>query len=147
MDLNNKVSIDILTEQRSGGRSLLRIVQQTEGDLTVNDDAWLLTYTEPNDSRTTPTSARLSVNKDGTVSLERAGTDPISLLFEEGKQHISRIEMPDRMMDVGFLTNKLKLKLADNGGKISLKYTVTAQDLVPVSTTMNFTVSPKSALC
>ena len=85
MDPLNNVNIDILTEQRAAGRKLFKIYQQTEGSLMIRDGSWLLTYTEPTDSRAVPTSARLTVDKDRKVSLERVGSDSISLLFEEGK--------------------------------------------------------------
>ena len=143
MDSVKNVNIDILTEQKAGGRKLLKIFQQTDGNLLVRDGSWLLTYTEPTDSRITPTLARLIVDKDHKVSLERSGNESISMLFEEGKQHVSRLEIPGGTMNVGFLTNRLKMNIDENGGRIKLKYTVTAEDLSPVNTTMDFTISPK----
>ncbi len=137
------VNIDILTEQRSGGRKLLKIFQQAEGSLLIRDGSWFLTYTEPTDSRITPTLARLIIGKDHKVSLEKSGNESICMLFEEGKQHVSRLEVPGGSLNVGFLTNKLRMNIDENGGKIKLKYTVTAEDLSPVNTTMDFTISPK----
>lgn len=143
MDILKDVLISIQSEQRENGKRLIKIDQNTEGKLYVTDNAWTIKYKEPVETGLGEAFTTLRVDPDRSISINRSGENQISMLFAEGRQHISRMSTPAGAFDIGFLTSKVRTKVGADGGTIKINYIVSFEDQQPINTSMCFKVSPK----
>ncbi|MHB8961707.1 MAG: YwiB family protein [Saccharofermentanales bacterium] len=143
MDHSKDVLISIQSEQRENGKKLIRIDQNTEGKLFVGDNAWTIKYKEPVETGLGEAFTTLRVDPDRSIYINRTGENQISMLFSEGRQHITRMSTPAGAFDIGFLTSKVRTKVGENGGTIRIKYVVSFEDQQPINTSMSFKISPK----
>lgn len=141
MDIYKKVKINIDTKQQSENNKLISVHQEAIGKLHLTKENWTLTYKEPTDTGISGKMTTLSSHSNNGVSIDKSGTNQLSLFFAEGKQHISRMSTPDGNIDIGFLTRSLKVNIDEDGGTVKLMYVITGEFLKPINTTMNFSIS------
>ena len=137
------VTVRIKSEQTEYGEKPTRIEQISEGQLFRNGDEWNLTYKEARESGLDESFTTIHMYPNGAVSLDRVGVNQMKMEFIEGKKHIARMDTPHGILDIGILTNQVKINMNENGGKIALSYIINLNGEYPVQTKMTMQVTPK----
>jgi len=137
------VTVRIKSEQTEYGEKPTRIEQISEGQLFRNGDEWNLTYKEARESGLDESFTTIHMHSNGAVSLDRVGVNQMKMEFIEGKKHIARMDTPNGVLDIGILTNQVKIDMNENGGKIALSYIINLNDEYPVQTKMTMHVTAK----
>ncbi len=137
------VTVHIKSEQTEYGEKPTRIEQISEGQLFRNGDEWNLTYREARESGLDESFTTIHMHSNGAVSLDRVGVNQMKMEFIEGKKHIARMDTPNGVLDIGILTNQVKIDMNENGGKIALSYIINLNDEYPVQTKMTMHVTAK----
>jgi len=138
-----EVTVRIKSEQSEYGEKPTRIEQISEGQLFRNGDEWNLTYKEARESGLDESFTTIMMHANGAVSLDRIGVNQMKMEFVEGKKHIARMDTPHGVLDIGILTNRVKINMNENGGKIALSYIINLNDEYPVQTRMTMQVTAK----
>ena len=137
------VIVNIRTAQKALGHELVSIQQEALGRLKLHNGSWSITYPEPSDTGESKKMTTISSESKRAIFMDKSASDQMSLIFEEGRQHINRMTTDEGDIDISFLTRKLKMNIGENGGTIDLNYIVSGVDIDPVNTTMNFRISPR----
>jgi uncharacterized beta-barrel protein YwiB (DUF1934 family) len=137
------VMVRIKSEQSEYGEKPTRIEQISEGQLFKSGNEWNLTYKEARESGLDESFTTIHMHEDGTVSLDRIGVNQMKMEFVKGKKHIARMDTPHGVLDIGILTNQVKINMNENGGKIALSYIINLNDEYPVQTKMTMQVTAK----
>ncbi|MHB1484948.1 MAG: YwiB family protein [Saccharofermentanales bacterium] len=137
------VTVRIKSEQAEYGERPTKIEQISDGRLFKSGDAWNLTYKEVQEGAMNNTFTTIMMHENGMVSMDRIGENKMIMEFVEGKKHIARMDSPNGTMDIGILTNKVKIKVNENGGRLNLSYIVFLNDEYPVQTKMTMLFSEK----
>lgn len=143
MENYKDVIINIRTAQKVLGHELVSIQQEALGRLKLNGGSWSIIYPEPSDTGASKEMTTISSESTKAIFMNKSAGEQMSLLFEEGRQHINRMTTDEGDIDISFLTKKLKMDIGENGGTIDLNYIVSGADIDPVTTTMNFKISPR----
>lgn len=143
MKKSQEVIVKIKSEQSGHGEKATRIEQISEGRLFKNGDTWSLTYKEAQESGLDESFTTILMNENGTVSMDRIGDNQMRMEFIEGKKHITRMNTPHGVLDIGILTNRVKVAMHENGGNLSLSYIINLNNEYPVLTKMTMRVTPK----
>ncbi len=69
-------------------------------------------------------STIIKFDNDKTVTVSRVGANESRLILEEGKRHHCHYNTPMGQLMVGIFTSEVKSTLNDNGGKLSVSYTL-----------------------
>lgn len=95
----------------------------TKGEYRLHEGAYYIDYDESEATGFEGSHVQLSV-KDDVVTMTRTGRAFSSLVFEQGKRHFCHYgtEFGDCM--IGITTSYLRHVMADNGGEISVKYSI-----------------------
>ena len=95
----------------------------TKGEYRQHEGAYYIEYDESEATGFDGSHVQLSV-KDDVVTMTRTGRAFSSLVFEQGKRHFCHYgtEFGDCM--IGITTSYLRHVMADNGGEISVKYSI-----------------------
>ncbi len=95
----------------------------TKGEYRQHEGAYYIDYDESEATGFEGSHVQLSV-KDDVVTMTRTGRAFSSLVFEQGKRHFCHYgtEFGDCM--IGITTSYLRHVMADNGGEISVKYSI-----------------------
>lgn len=137
------VVVRIRSEQSENGEKPTKIEQISDGRLFKCGDAWNLTYKEVQESGLGDSFTTIMMHENGMVSMDRIGENKMKMEFVEGRKHIARMDSPNGIMDIGILTNKVKIKIDENGGRLNLSYIVVLNDEYPVQTKMTMLVTAK----
>lgn len=138
-----EVTVRIKSEQCEYGEKPTRIEQISEGQLYKTGDEWNLTYKEAQESGLDDSFTTILMHANGAVSMDRIGVNQMKMEFAEGKKHIARMDTPHGVLDIGILTNRVKIHMNENGGDIALSYIINLNDEYPVQTKMTMHVIPK----
>ena len=95
----------------------------TKGEYRLHEGTYYIDYDESEATGFEGSHVQLSV-KDDVVTMTRTGRAFSSLVFEQGKRHFCHYgtEFGDCM--IGITTSYLRHVMADNGGEISVKYSI-----------------------
>ncbi len=137
------VTVRIKSEQSEYGERPMKIEQTADGFLCKSGNDWNLTYKEAKESGLDDTYTTVFFKADGTVSMDRLGFNQMYMEFVEGKRHITRMETPYGILDIGVLTNKVRVRLNENGGMMSLSYAINLNNDYPVETKMTMRITAK----
>ncbi len=137
------VTVRIKSEQSEYGEKPTKIEQISEGRLFKDGNEWSLTYKEAQESGLDDSFTTIRMHENGAVSLDRAGANQMKMEFVEGKKHIARMDTPHGVLDIGILTNRVKIRMNENGGKIALSYIINLNGEYPVQTKMTMQVTAK----
>lgn len=138
-----EVIVRIKSEQSEYGEKPTRIEQISEGRLFKSGDAWNLTYKEAQESGLNDSYTTILMHENGVVSMDHIGDNKMKMEFKEGKKHIARMDSPNGILDIGILTNQVKIKINENGGRLTLSYIVNLNNDYPVQTKMTMLVTAK----
>lgn len=137
------VTVRIKSEQSEYGEKPTKVEQISDGRLFKSGDAWNLTYKDVQEGSMSNSFTTIRMHENGMVSMDRIGENKMIMEFVEGKKHIARMDSPNGFMDIGILTNKVKIKINENGGRLNLSYIVFLNDEYPVQTKMTMLVTAK----
>jgi len=138
-----EVTVRIKSEQSEHGEKPTRIEQISEGKLFKTADEWNLTYKEAQESGLDESFTTIHMYTNGMVAMDRIGVNQMKMEFVEGKKHIARMETPHGALDIGILTNHVKIDITENGGHLALSYIINVNDDYPVQTKMTMRVTPR----
>ena len=96
-----------------------------EGKFAVKDGAYLIKYSDAfmsGDNEAIHTTVK--VGSDGAVSVTRSGSYQSRFVIERDKRCNCLYQTPYGTMSMGFYGEKIENNLNDNGGELSLWYTV-----------------------
>ena len=95
----------------------------TKGEYRYRDGSHYIDYDESEATGFDGSHVQLCV-KDDVVTMTRTGRAFSSLVFEQGKRHFCHYgtEFGDCM--IGITTTSLRHVMADNGGEVSVKYSI-----------------------
>ena len=131
-------------QQWSGDEPADVLKLSTEGAVTRQPDAWLISYEESPATGLEGTMTTVQVKDSGAISLSRTGTHTMHLTFVEGTRHISRMETPYGNLDVGIYTSSAKAEISDAGGRIHLGYTIDFNNREPMNTSLDIVIRKAS---
>lgn len=124
MDDGTPVILTIHSAQWEGAEAPEAVALVTEGVLRREDGAWSLRYQESEATGLEGTTTTIRVDAPTTVSLIRTGSTRMKLTFVEGRRHVTRMELPFGVLDVGVYTSAVQAGLTDRGGEVHLGYSV-----------------------
>jgi len=96
-----------------------------EGKFAKKDDSYLIKYSDAfisDDNE--PIRTTVKVGSDGAVSVTRSGSYQSRFVIERDKRCNCLYQTPYGTMTMGFYGEKIENKLNENGGELSLLYTV-----------------------
>lgn len=140
---NQPVSIRIKSQQSEKGYTPTKIEQFTDGTLSRTGNEWTVVYKESHESGYDDTYTTVIIKEDGSVQIDRQGNNQMKMEFIQGKKHLSRMETPYGTIDLGVLTNKVKVNLNEKGGDILLSYSINMNNNFPVETRMRMFITAK----
>ncbi|HIR48028.1 MAG TPA: DUF1934 domain-containing protein [Candidatus Caccousia avicola] len=115
----------------------------TFGQYSEKNGKRYIMYREYEDS--VPSSkARTSILKveNGRVTLLRSGGDETRLVLEHGRRHLCRYDTGFGAMTVGVYTHEMKNELGDEGGRLSVRYTLDVNSALASVNEILVTVRP-----
>lgn len=146
MNKSKPVIIHIISEQWTSGEVLEPMKLMTTGILTqdINTDEWTVSYDESDATGMTGTKTSLKLTNKGHVHFIRTGTVHMDVIFEAGKHFLSQMETSFGLLDISILTNEVKGYLSEEGGELSLGYSLNIPQQDSISTKLNLTVEPET---
>lgn len=145
MDDGTPVILTIRSAQWEGADAPQDIELVTEGSLYRDDGTWSLRYLESEATGLEGTVTTIRVDAPRTVSLIRTGATSMRLTFVEGRRHVTRMEMPFGILDVGVYTSAVQAGLTEGGGEVHLGYSVELSSREPTNTRLDVTFRPAPA--
>ena len=118
-----KVVLTITGSQRFGTDEPEKTSLVTEGTLEREGDILLLSYEESELTGMEGTRTTLKL-EDRQVTMTRTGTHPAQMLFAEHKRHVGLYQTDVGSLAVSTHTSQLINDIGENGGKLSIDYTV-----------------------
>ena len=115
------------------------IQMMAEGDFSFEDGKYFIEYDETEATGMEGTSTTIELD-DTYVSLTRSGTVETTLLFIEGRQTTSYYETPYGTMMMGINTEKVDASFTEEGGSVSVKYTMSMNNLFSGANTFEIQV-------
>lgn len=97
-----------------------RLDWQREGSLSRTAEGWLLRYRED----TSETCLSLT---EGTILMERGGTQKTRMRFQPGVVHPAQYDTPCGALALSVETDYLGCALTERGGQILIRYHLSAQ--------------------
>lgn len=104
------------------------IEMMAEGDFTFEDGKYFIDYDETEATGMEGTSTTIETDGD-YVALTRTGAVDTTLLFIKDRLTTSYYETPYGTMMMGITTEDVKTNLDSDGGKISVKYSISMNNL------------------
>lgn len=109
----------------------------TKADYTEKNDKQYIRFTYPEAyTLGKPIKATLKVEKD-KVTLLKYGKECSQYIFEQGKQHMGHYETEFGTMSVGIFSDRVSVKLDENGGDINLGYRIYFNDVATHQTNLS----------
>lgn len=137
-----KVLIKIKGTQGLDGENAV-IELATEGTLRQFDGDYIISYTEDQTIENKPTKTVLTVKDNNTVILERRGELNSRLVITEGERNNCLYAIPQGSLTLGIYGKTVTNNLGDNGGTLTMVYTIDA-NLQPLSeNTVEITVEER----
>lgn len=115
------------------------IEMMAEGDFTFEDGKYFIDYDETEATGMEGTSTTIETDGD-YVALTRTGAVDTTLLFIKDRLTTSYYETPYGTMMMGITTEDVKTNLDSDGGKISVKYSISMNNLFSGTNTFEIQV-------
>lgn len=96
----------------------------TEGDLSLRNDSYYISYNESEATGFFGSRTTLQVDPDNLVTMKRTGADRSQLIIESGRRHQCHYETGCGSLLIGVLGNDISSTLTERGGKLSFKYSL-----------------------
>ena len=146
MNKEKPVIIHIISKQWVKGEVIEPVKLMTTGLLTQDEEnnEWTISYDESEATGMVGTKTSLRLTKEGHVHFVRTGSVQMDVLFESGNHFLTQMETPFGLLDISILTNEVKGTLFEQGGELSLGYSLNVPRQESVSTKLNLKVEPKT---
>ena len=103
----------------------------TEGTLREFEGDYIITYSE-NSADGVKTKTQLTVQKDGSVILERRGDITSRLIITQGERNNCLYAIPQGSLTLGIYGKEVTSSLCSSGGTVKMIYSIDA-NLTPIS--------------
>ena len=104
----------------------------TEGTFRQFDGDYIITYSEDQTIEGSKTKTQLTIQKNGTVILDRRGDLNSRLVITEGERNSCLYAIPQGSLTLGIYGKEVKADMTDHGGTVKMVYTIDA-NLEPIS--------------
>lgn len=126
-----KVLVKVKGTQGIDGENVV-IELATEGTLREFEGDYILTYSEDPTESGSKTKTQLTIQKSGTVILDRRGDLNSRLIITEGERNQCLYAIPQGSMALGIYGKQVKSNLTPNGGTVKMVYSID-MNLEPLS--------------
>ena len=118
------------TQGVDGEKAIIEL--STEGTLREFDGDYIISYSEDPTESGSKTKTQLTVQKNGTVILDRHGDLNSRLVITEGERNNCLYAIPQGSLTLGIYGKKVKSNMTAQGGKIEMIYSID-MNLQPLS--------------
>ncbi len=126
-----KVLVKVKGTQDVDGESAV-IELLTEGTLREFEGDYIITYSEDPTESGSKTKTQLTIQKSGTVILDRRGHLNSRLVITEGERNNCIYAIPQGSMTLGIYGKQIKSNMTDHGGTVKMVYSID-MNLQPLS--------------
>ena len=144
MSFKKDVIITIASRQKFDGCEPDRIDLITAGRLYRRGGKYFISYEESELTGMEGTRTTLKL-EDSQVTLMRTGTQPSQMLFAENKRHVGLYHTEVGSMAIATYTSQLVNTIDENGGSLSIDYTVEIDSSVAGRHRLEMAVMPSDA--
>lgn len=95
----------------------------TEGKFYKKGESYFVTYKESELTGLDKTTTTFKIQPN-LVTLIRYGDVTSTLIFEQGKRHLSTYRTEDGVVMIGIYTKKMRIDLSNSGGELFVEYSV-----------------------
>ncbi len=104
----------------------------TEGTFREFEGDYIITYSEEQEGSGEKTKTLLTVQKNGSVVLERRGSVNSRLVITKGERNNCLYAIPQGSLTLGIYGKNVTSTLTENGGTVRMVYNIDA-NLTPIS--------------
>ncbi len=104
----------------------------TEGTLREFEGDYIITYSDDPTESGTQTKTQLTIQKNGTVILDRRGDLNSRLIITEGERNNCLYAIPQGSMTLGIYGKQVKSNMSSCGGSLKMVYSID-MNLTPLS--------------
>lgn len=126
-----KVLVKVKGTQGVDGENAV-IELSTEGTLREFEGDYIITYSEDPTETGSKTKTQLTIQKGGTVILDRRGDLNSRLIITEGERNNCLYAIPQGSMTLGIYGKEVKSNMTDHGGIVKMVYSID-MNLQPLS--------------
>lgn len=110
------------TQGIDGENSVIELA--TEGTLREFEGDYIITYSEDPTESGSKTKTQLTIQKNGTVILDRRGDLNSRLIITEGERNNCLYAIPQGSMTLGIYGKKVKSDMTECGGTVKMVYSI-----------------------
>lgn len=118
------------TQGIDGEKSVIEL--STEGTLREFEGDYIITYSEDTTEQGNKTKTQLTIQKSGTVILDRRGDLNSRLVITEGERNNCLYAIPQGSMTLGIYGKEIKSNMTASGGTVKMVYSID-MNLTPIS--------------
>lgn len=126
-----KVLVKVKGTQGVDGENAV-IELSTEGTLREFEGDYIITYSDGPTESDTQTKTQLTIQKSGTVILDRRGDLNSRLVITEGERNNCLYAIPQGSMTLGIYGKQVKSNMTASGGTVKMVYSID-MNLQPLS--------------
>ena len=126
-----KILVKVKGTQVVDGESAV-IELTTEGTLREFEGDYIITYSDDPTESGTQTKTQLTIQKNGTVILDRRGDLNSRLVITEGERNNCLYAIPQGSMTLGIYGKQVKSDMSSCGGSLKMVYSID-MNLTPLS--------------
>ena len=126
-----KVLVKVKGTQGVDGENTV-IELSTEGTLREFEGDYIITYSDDPTESGTQTKTQLTIQKSGTVILDRRGDLNSRLVITEGERNNCLYAIPQGSMTLGIYGKQVKSNMTASGGTVKMVYSID-MNLQPLS--------------
>ena len=126
-----KVLVKVKGTQSVDGENAV-IELSTEGTLREFEGDYIITYSDDPTESGTQTKTQLTIQKSGTVILDRRGDLNSRLVITEGERNNCLYAIPQGSMTLGIYGKQVKSNMTASGGTVKMVYSID-MNLQPLS--------------
>ena len=118
------------TQGVDGEKSVIEL--STEGTLREFEGDYIITYSDDPTESGEKTKTQLTIQKNGTVILDRRGDLNSRLVITEGERNQCLYAIPQGSMTLGIYGKQVTSNMTDSGGTVKMVYSID-MNLTPLS--------------
>lgn len=93
----------------------------TSGELSKEEDGYLLCYEEALDESSAPTKVKLLMQTD-VITMHRSGDYEANMVFRKGQRYEGQYNTPYGSMDLALFCTRATYTVDEHGGELKLQY-------------------------
>ena len=110
------------TQGVDGEKAVIELT--TEGTLREFEGDYIITYSEDPTESGNKTKTQLTIQKDGTVLLDRRGDLNSRLVITEGERNSCLYAIPQGSLTLGIYGKEVKSDMTASGGTVKMVYSI-----------------------